>query len=184
MKLVRRTSSLYLLLAAQPVKAFAPPAARGLIRSPFGVTTTTKFVAVPTQHSYHRTAGSLMMAKAGVSSAEELRDFVAKAGERLVVVDVRNPDAAMEPGDQKSLAVAALPSATYRPLAVSLIWDRTTDSMQLPDLEDKNTPIITHCGGGGRGQQSKEFLEKNGYTNVLNGGGPKEKECWAEFGSK
>jgi rhodanese-related sulfurtransferase len=124
------------------------------------------------------------MAKTGISSAEELKDFVAKAGDRLVVVDLRNPDADVEPDDQNTLPVAALPSATYRPHAVSLIWDRTTDSMPLLDLEDKSTPIITHCGAGGRGQLAKEFLEKYGYTNVLNGGGPKEKECWAEFGSK
>jgi rhodanese-related sulfurtransferase len=190
MKLIRRTSSFYLFLAAQPLKAFAPPAARGLIRFPFGVATlTTKFVGIAPQqqqqqHSYHNTAGRLSMAKAGVSSAEELKEFVVKAADRLVVIDVRNPDAALEPGDQKSLAVAALPSATYRPQAVSLIWDRTTDSMPLPDLEDKSTPIITHCGGGGRGQLAKEFLEKHGYTHVLNGAGPKEKELWAEFGFK
>jgi rhodanese-related sulfurtransferase len=152
-------------------------------RFPFGLTIlTTKLVGLPTQqqHLYHRTAGSLMM----VSSAEELKDFVAEAGDRLVVVDLRNPDAAVEPEDQKTLALAALPSATNRPHAVSLIWDRTTASMPLPDLEDKNTPIITHCGAGGRGQLAKEFLEKHGYTNVLNGVGPKEEELWAEFGSK
>ena len=125
-----------------------------------------------------------MMVKAGVSTPEELREFVAKAGDSLVVVDVRNPDESVEPGDQKSLAVAALPSKTNRPQAVHLIWDRTTESMPLPDLEDKDTPIITHCGGGGRGQLAKDYLMKNGYTNVLNGGGPKETECWAEFGSK
>ena len=53
-----------------------------------------------------------------------------------------------------------------------------------PDSVPKDAPMITHCGGGGRGQLAKEYLEKNGYTNVLNGGGPKETECWAEFGSK
>jgi len=31
---------------------------------------------------------------------------------------------------------------------------------------------------GGRGQLAKEFLECNGFTNVLNGGGPKETDCW------
>ena len=121
--------------------------------------------------------------KAGVSSPEELKEFVATAGEKLVVVDVRNPDAGVEPGDQKSLAVAALPSEEFRKQAVHLIWDRSANSMPLPDV-DKGTPIITHCGGGGRGQKAKDYLESNGFTSVLNGGGPKETECWAEFGEK
>lgn len=122
--------------------------------------------------------------KEGVASPEELRAFVQNAGDKLLVVDVRNPDATQEPGDQKSLAVAALPTPETRPQAVSLIWDRTTDSMPLPETEAKDTPIITHCGGGGRGQKAKDYLMANGFTNVLNGGGPKETECWAEFGDK
>ena len=83
--------------------------------------------------------------KAGVSEPEELKAFVKKAGEKLLVVDVRNPDATIEPGDQKSIAVAALPSEEYRPNAINLSYDRETSSMKLPDV-DKNTPIITHCG--------------------------------------
>jgi rhodanese-related sulfurtransferase len=122
--------------------------------------------------------------KGGVSEPEELRAFVEKAGAKLLVVDVRNPDPKKEPGDQKSLAVAPLPSDGVRPQAVHLIWDRDTDSMPLPPTDDLETPIITHCGGGGRGQKAKDFLMTNGFKNVLNGGGPKETDCWAEFGSK
>lgn len=123
--------------------------------------------------------------KAGVASPEELKEFVAQAGDRLVVVDVRNPDASVEPGDQKSLAVAAVPSPpdNVRPHGLHLIYDRNTKTMPLPDVE-KDTPMITHCGGGGRGQKAKDFLMAAGFTNVLNGGGPKETECWAEFGDK
>jgi|EP00979_Chaetoceros_neogracilis_P006580 rhodanese-related sulfurtransferase len=124
-----------------------------------------------------------MARKAGVSSPEELKDFVTKAGSKLLVVDARNPDASIEPGDEKSLAVAALPSEENRPQAVNLIYDRETQSLPLPDV-DKDTPIVTHCGGGGRGQLAKDFLIENGFTNVLNGGGPKETDCWDEFGSK
>jgi rhodanese-related sulfurtransferase len=124
-----------------------------------------------------------MSRKAGVSSPEELKAFVADAGTRLMVVDVRNPDASAEPGDQKSLAVAALPSDTSRPQAVHLVWDRESDGMSIPDAPI-DTPIITHCGGGGRGQKAMDFLMANGFTSVLNGGGPKETECWAEFGDK
>ena len=121
--------------------------------------------------------------KAGVASPEELKDFVAKAGDKLLVVDVRNPDAEVEPGDQKSLAVAPIPGDGVRPQGVHLIYDRNTKSMPLPDV-DKDTPIITHCGGGGRGQKAKDYLTENGFTNILNGGGPKETDCWAEFGDK
>lgn len=123
--------------------------------------------------------------KAGVASPSELKDFVTSAGSRILIVDVRHPDANIEPGDVKSLAVAGFPTETYRPRAINLPWSRETKSMELPDATKVSfdTPIITHCGGGGRGQEAKEYLEKHGYTNVINGGGPKETECWAEFGS-
>jgi rhodanese-related sulfurtransferase len=118
-----------------------------------------------------------------VASPDELAEFVEKAGDRLVVVDLRNPNADEEPGDVKSLAAAGLPSEGYRPHAVHLQWDRERHTMPLPDASiPKDSPIITHCGGGGRGQMAKEYLEAQGFTNVLNGGGPKEKECWKTFG--
>lgn len=34
---------------------------------------------------------------------------------------------------------------------------------------EKDAPIITHCGGGGRGQKSADFIKALGYTNVHNG---------------
>lgn len=107
--------------------------------------------------------------KPGVASPAELAAFVSDAGDALLVVDVRNPDSEAEPGDQKSLAVAALPSDTNRPQALHLIWDRKSSSLPIPDVP-KDTPIITHCGGGGRGQLAKDFLLEKGFTNVLNGG--------------
>ena len=121
--------------------------------------------------------------KAGVATPEELRTFVQAAGDQLLVIDLRNPDATVEPGDVNSLNVAALPSASHRPRAIHIVYDRTTDSMPLPSVP-LDTPIITHCGGGGRGQSGKLFLEDHGFTNVINGGGPKETDCWKEFGDK
>ena len=99
----------------------------------------------------------------------------------------------MEPGDVKSLAVAGFPSSNelgegdYRPRAINLPWSRENKDMEIPEgLESaaKDVPIITHCGGGGRGQKAKDFLESKGFTNVLNGGGPKETDCWEVYGSK
>ena len=81
------------------------------------------------------------------------------------------------------MAVAALPSEACRPMAKNLIFDRDAKAMPLPAV-NKETPIITHCGGGGRGQKAKDYLMANGFTNVRNGGGPKETDCWAEFGDK
>jgi rhodanese-related sulfurtransferase len=125
-----------------------------------------------------------MSKKTPPSSAGELESFVSEAGDRLLVVDLRNPDASVEPEDQESLALGPLPSDTIRPCAVNLVWDRASESMPLPTVSSKDTPIITHCGGGTRGQQAKEFLIANGFTNVLNGGGPWKKDLWAVFGDK
>lgn len=77
--------------------------------------------------------------------------------------------------------------AKARPNAINLVYNRETQSMELPPADKlplgKDTPIITHCGGGGRGGKSKKFLEANGFTNVLNGGGPKASELWDVYSS-
>jgi len=172
----------------RPVTAGAAPSnlsvsnAATLVTSPLPVLPT----AAATRLMMSSSKSDPGTAKPGVASPDELRDFVAKAGDDLLVVDLRNADADAEPGDQKSFKVAGLPGPGYRPRAVNLVWDRESKSMPLPDpdVADKDTPIITHCGGGGRGQLGKEYLEARGYTNVLNGGGPKETECWAVFGDK
>ena len=152
--------------------------------SPVAMPTTSRSMTSTNSRSNNASGGTALFGrKAGVASPEELKAFVEAAGSKLLVADVRNPDESVEPGDQKSLAVAALPSEGFRPQAQSLVYDRNTESMPLPDV-DKDTPIITHCGGGGRGQKAKDYLMANGFTNVMNGGGPKETECWAEFGEK
>ena len=121
--------------------------------------------------------------KAGVAYPEELRKFVEEAGDNLLFVDLRNPNAQVEPEDQASISLAGLPNEDYRPKAVHIPFDRAANIMPLPEVP-KDTPIITHCGAGGRGQLAKEFLIANGFNNVINGGGPKEKECWEIYGSK
>lgn len=84
-------------------------------------------------------------------------------------------------------------SPTDRPNAINLPYDRINKSMDLDHMRyfdgtsmltsEKDTPIITHCGSGGRGQKAKEYLESKGFTNVINGGGPSVKEHWELFGS-
>ena len=121
--------------------------------------------------------------KAGVASPAEMQEFITAAGDRLVIADVRNPNFDVEPGDAKSFALCPLPTPETRPLAQLLTFDRNTKTMPLPDV-DKDTYIITHCGAGGRGGKAKTYLEQYGFTNVINGGGPKDGELWAIYGDK
>ena len=131
--------------------------------------------------------------KAGVASNEEMRAFLARhAGGKVTVVDARNPDFSMEPGDEqfggpgKQFPIENC-GTRGRPNAINLPFSREKkevsgfDRSALHDAE-KDAPIITHCGGGGRGQKSKEWLEKKGFTNVINGGGPQVTELWEMFG--
>ncbi|KAL3900275.1 MAG: hypothetical protein SGARI_006280, partial [Bacillariaceae sp.] len=97
-----------------------------------------------------------------------------------------------ESGDQKSLAVAGLPSATYREKAKHFVWDRQDNKLILTKEDEafldslpKDTAVITHCGGGGRGQKAKDYLMKEyKLQNVHNGAGPKEQELWKVYGDK
>ena len=165
---------------------FALSSSTVMFTSKFATAFSTLAKHRSTNTRFFQSTTSLQMApKPGVASLDELTKFVETAGDKLVVVDVRNPDADKEPGDQKSLAVAPIPSGDVRPSGIHLVWDRETDSMPLPpDSVSKDTPLITHCGGGGRGQKAKDFLESKGYTNVLNGAGPKETELWNLYGEK
>ena len=121
--------------------------------------------------------------KAGVASVAELQDFLSHAGNRLLIADVRNPNFQVEPGDAKSVALSPLPTPETRPMAALLTFDKTNRSMPLPNVP-KDYHIITHCGAGGRGQAAKEYLQQHGFINVINGGGPKEKELWDIYGGK
>jgi len=130
--------------------------------------------------------------KPGVASDEEMRAFLEKnRGKKVTVVDSRNPDFTVEPFDETyGKADGPFPIADCgtekRPNAVNLPFDR--EKKALSGFEDsmfseKDAPIITHCGGGGRGQKSKEWLEAKGFTNVINGGGPQITALWDMFGS-
>ena len=99
----------------------------------------------------------------------------------------------MEPGDEAfggpgvSVSHRKLRDGTTTERPINLPFSREKkevsgfDGSALRDAE-KDAPIITHCGGGGRGQKSKEWLEKKGFTNVINGGGPQVTELWEMFG--
>jgi rhodanese-related sulfurtransferase len=138
-------------------------------------------------------SGSGVARKAGVAAPAEIAAFVARAGSHLVVVDARGGDA-VEP----SSAITPLLStqgaqSPGRPRAVAAPLDRSTGTLNLAAIPQKwidaaggrdKVFVITHCGGGGRGQKAKEFLLKNGFVNVINGGGPEDTPCWNEFANK
>jgi len=132
--------------------------------------------------------------KPGVATDEEFDAFLAThGGSRIIVVDARNPDFTVEPddetygGDAGSAPISECGTAK-RPRAVNAPFDRAAKSLPLDVVAaktggDVTTPIVTHCGGGGRGQKAKEYLMSQGYVNVINGGGPAVKELWEKFGS-
>jgi len=133
--------------------------------------------------------------KPGVATDGEMDAFLAACRRSdVVVVDVRNQNFDVESGDARWGAASEAPvlglgdSAVCRPLAVNIVFARSTKSMPLDgtilsDDVDKATPIITHCGGGGRGEKAKRYLESQGFTNVINGGGPSVAALWSKFGS-
>eukprot|EP00441_Pelagodinium_beii_P019055 CAMPEP_0197661712 /NCGR_PEP_ID=MMETSP1338-20131121/51619_1 /TAXON_ID=43686 ORGANISM="Pelagodinium beii, Strain RCC1491" /NCGR_SAMPLE_ID=MMETSP1338 /ASSEMBLY_ACC=CAM_ASM_000754 /LENGTH=453 /DNA_ID=CAMNT_0043239319 /DNA_START=42 /DNA_END=1399 /DNA_ORIENTATION=- len=59
---------------------------------------------------------------------------------------------------------------TERPTTVEEYFAKLQAAGCLP--EDKSTPIITHCGSGGRGGKAALILRELGYFNVHNGGSP------------
>ena len=106
-----------------------------------------------------------LLPKAGVSSPSDLRNFVSTQPGSVIVVDARNPDFTVEPGDSKSSSSAPISGYGgdgYRPNSVNLVFDRESNSMDLGLLVEKgagmDTPIITHCGGGGGDRRARSSL--------------------------
>lgn len=93
-----------------------------------------------------------------------------------LVVDVRDPV------EREDTSRATVPASVNIPLNM----DGLKQSQRSTTLEEfkqkldasgalpsnKSSPIVTHCGSGGRGAKAQQFLKELGYTNVLNGGTP------------
>ena len=157
-----------------------------------------------TARPLHATASRLMTTtssrKPGVSTPAELAAFVARAGsERVIVLDVRTNMFNLEPNDKASCLGSPLAESlvsnpdgtTFRPRALNVPFKRKTVTLEDTMIPAswivegggrENVPIITHCGGGGRGQKAKLYLEGLGYKNVVNGGGPSDAECFEVYG--
>lgn len=84
-------------------------------------------------------------------TVEQLRSRAA-AGEKLNVIDVREPD------EYQTFNIGG-----------KLIPLGTILSMQIDDLEDlKNEELIIHCHAGKRSMQACMVLEQMGFTNTVN----------------
>jgi rhodanese-related sulfurtransferase len=84
-------------------------------------------------------------------TVEELKARV-DAGEKLNVIDVREPDEYAE----TNMGVPLIPLGNIL-------------SMQIDSLEDlKNEELIIHCRSGKRSAQACMVLEQIGFTNTVN----------------
>ena len=79
---------------------------------------------------------------------------------KVVVVDVREPE------DVK--ATGAIPGALNIPLGMLPLRADTELPENLRDarLQDRSTPVITTCGGGGQAALAAKTLKDMGFTNV------------------
>ena len=104
--------------------------------------------------------------KPGVMEPDELRKFVEQAGDKLIVVDARNPDFAVEPGDEGTHATGGIPGLAGgggpdRPRAVNAPYDRAQSCLDLSKIPaewveagggKESVPVVTHCGGCSRAE--------------------------------
>jgi rhodanese-related sulfurtransferase len=79
---------------------------------------------------------------------------------QTLVVDVREPD--------ERKANGAVPGSMNIPLGVLPLRADTELAEQFREakLQDRSTPVITTCGGGGQGALAAKTLKDMGFTNV------------------
>ncbi len=86
------------------------------------------------------------MTQISVAELKRRRD----AGERLVLLDVREPD---------EIATASLPGATLIPM-----MEIPRRAGELP----RGVPVVVMCHSGGRSARVTEYLNRNGYPEAVN----------------
>jgi rhodanese-related sulfurtransferase len=87
-------------------------------------------------------------------------------GSNTLVVDVRDADGLAGTGiipGAVNVSLGTLPIKADQELP---------EAMRNPDLQDRDRPIITTCGGGGQASLAAKILKDMGFTNVsiLEGG--------------
>eukprot|EP00656_Telonema_subtile_P001922 TRINITY_DN10833_c0_g1_i4.p1 TRINITY_DN10833_c0_g1~~TRINITY_DN10833_c0_g1_i4.p1 ORF type:complete len:147 (-),score=24.72 TRINITY_DN10833_c0_g1_i4:137-577(-) len=114
--------------------------------------------------------------KPGIATIEVLSTLKA-----TLVLDVRDPN---EVAAGKGGPPAAIKGSVNCPLNIDGVGQRERptsvdefllslkeNGVELP--QDLGAPIVTHCGGGGRGGRAAALLRDLGFLNVHNGGGPR-----------
>jgi phage shock protein E len=92
--------------------------------------------------------------RAGRGDPSVVREKI-KAG--ALVVDVRTP--------------AEVAAGAYQG-AINIPLDQVDN--RLADFGDRKQPVVVYCRSGHRAGQAKAILEKNGFSDVTNGGGLKD----------
>jgi rhodanese-related sulfurtransferase len=83
-----------------------------------------------------------------------------QADSNVVVVDVREAE--------DLAATGVIPGAVNIPLGMLPLRADTElpENLRDPRLQDRSTPVITTCGGGGQAALAAKTLKDMGFTNV------------------
>jgi len=104
-------------------------------------------------------------------------DIIKALDEGALLIDLRTPTSA-EAFDGIFMRIDG---------ALSLPFDVTEGKMPLGGLpEDKSKALILTCRSGNRAAKAAEYLAAQGYTNILNAGGPRAEDpkLWAALAKK
>jgi len=93
--------------------------------------------------------------------------LVADAKRNIQEISPQETAAALERGDTLLIDVRDPDECQEGHIPGAKNFSRGTVELEIEEAApDLSTPIITHCGGGGRSALTAESLQRMGYTNV------------------
>ena len=93
--------------------------------------------------------------------------LVADAKRNIQEISPQETAAALQRGDTLLIDVRDPDEWQERHIPGAKNFSRGTVELEIEEAAaDLSTPIITHCGGGGRSALTAESLQRMGYTNV------------------
>ena len=93
--------------------------------------------------------------------------LVADAKRNIQEISLQETAAALERGDTLLIDVRDPDERQEGHIPGAKNFSRGTVELEIEEAAaDLSTPIITHCGGGGRSALTAESLQRMGYTNV------------------
>src|SRR5213079_796591 len=96
-----------------------------------------------------------------------LEKLVADAKRNIREISPQETAAALQRGDTLLIDVRDPDEWQERHIPGAKNFSRGTVELEIEEAAaDLSTPIITHCGGGGRSALAAESLQRMGYTNV------------------